>query len=159
MNLQLNLQLAVEASVPDEKQFCHWIGAALSAASAGLSQRAEVTVRVVDADEMTALNRDYRHIDKVTNVLSFPLELPMDIDDRELELLLGDIVICAEVVEAEARDQGKASEAHWAHMVTHGTLHLLGYDHIEAVEADEMEALEAQILGAQGYDNPYAEAS
>lgn len=159
MNLQLNLQLAVEASVPDEKQFCHWISAALSAASAGLSQRAEVTVRVVDADEMTALNRDYRHIDKVTNVLSFPLELPMDIDDRELELLLGDIVICAEVVEAEARDQGKASEAHWAHMVTHGTLHLLGYDHIEAVEADEMEALEAQILGAQGYDNPYAEAS
>jgi probable rRNA maturation factor len=157
--VQLNLQLAVEASVPDEKQFCHWVNAALSAAAGGLGQQAEVTVRVVDADEMTALNRDYRHIDKVTNVLSFPFELPIDIDDSELGLLLGDIVICAEVVEKEARDQGKATEAHWAHMVTHGTLHLLGYDHIDAAEADEMEALEAQILGAQGYANPYAEAS
>jgi probable rRNA maturation factor len=155
MGVQLDLQVAVDADLPTEEQFQAWLNAAL----ADRRQKAELTIRVVDADEMTTLNRDYRHKDKVTNVLSFPFEMPDGIDADEAGDLLGDIVICAEVVEKEAQEQGKNSEAHWAHMVTHGVLHLLGYDHIEAAEADEMEALETQILGAQGYDNPYAEAS
>ena len=155
MGLQLDLQLAVNTSVPSEQQFTGWVRAAL----AGRRDDAELTIRVVDAEEMTQLNSEYRHKDKVTNVLSFPFEMPEGIEDEEAVNLLGDIIICAEVVEKEAQEQGKSSEAHWAHMVTHGTLHLLGYDHIEAAEADEMEALEAQILGAQGYANPYAEAS
>ncbi len=154
MGVQLDLQLAVDADLPAAEQFQAWVEAAL------LNRRhnAELTIRVVTADEMTMLNRDYRHRDNVTNVLSFPFEMPAGIEDAEAGDLLGDIVICAEVVEEEARQQGKTSEAHWAHMVTHGVLHLLGYDHIEAAEADEMEALETQILGAQGYDNPYAAA-
>jgi len=155
MNLQLDLQVAVESAVPSEQQFNKWVEAALQ----GSREQAELTIRIVDGEEMTALNRDYRHKDKVTNVLSFPFEVPEGIEDPETENLLGDIVICAEVVEQEASAQAKATEAHWAHMVTHGTLHLLGHDHIEAAEADEMEALEAQILGAQGYANPYAVAS
>ena len=155
MELHLDLQVMVESPVPAEQRFKDWVAASLS----GRRQQAELTIRVVDADEMTKLNRDYRHKDMVTNVLSFPFEMPEGIDDSEAAELLGDIVICAEVVESEAQEQGKNSQAHWAHMVTHGVLHLLGYDHIEAAEADEMEALEAQILGAQGYANPYAEAS
>lgn len=159
MNLQLDLQVAVESSVPDEKQFISWVTTVLSGEWAGHREQAELTIRIVDAEEMTLLNRDYRHKDKVTNVLSFPFEVPEGIDDSEAEHLLGDIVICAEVVEQEARAQGKVPEAHWAHMVTHGALHLLGYDHIEVAAADEMEALETRILGAQGYANPYAVAS
>lgn len=155
MDLQLDLQVVVDATVPSEKKFNDWVKAAL----AGRCDSAELTLRIVDASEMTRLNRDYRHKDKVTNVLSFPFEMPEGIDDSETGNLLGDIIICAEVVDREAQEQGKSSEAHWAHMVTHGVLHLLGFDHIEATEADEMEALEAQILGAQGFANPYAEAS
>lgn len=153
--MQLDLQFAVDADLPTEQQFQAWVKAALS----DRRQNAELTIRVVDADEMIRLNRDYRHKDKLTNVLSFPFEMPVGIEDDETGDLLGDIIICAGVVEQEAREQGKSTEAHWAHMVTHGVLHLLGYDHIEAAEADEMEALETQILGAQGYDNPYTAAS
>ena len=155
MSLQLDLQIAVESVVPEKYQFNDWVTAALKDRCAD----AELTIRIVGADEMTELNREYRHKDKVTNVLSFPFEMPEGIEDEETVNLLGDIIICADVVEKEAQEQGKSSEAHWAHMVTHGSLHLLGFDHVEAAEADEMEALEAQILGAQGYANPYAEAS
>ena len=88
---------------------------------------------------------------KPTNVLSFPFEAPPGI---ELPLL-GDLIICRQVVEQEAEEQGKTVEAHWAHMVVHGTLHLLGYDHIEDEEAEEMEALEAEIMLALGYPDPY----
>lgn len=115
--------------------------------------KAEVSVRITDADEIKMLNQQYRGKDYATNVLSFPADLP-----PELELPhLGDIVICAEVVEREAREQNKTSEAHWAHMVVHGTLHLLGYDHIDDAEAEIMEALEVDILHALNFANPYVE--
>lgn len=113
--------------------------------------QAELSIRIVDEEESQTLNRDYRQKNKPTNVLSFPAELP-DIVDLPL---LGDLVICAPVVEQEAQEQHKTSHAHWAHMVIHGTLHLLGYDHIDAQEADEMEAIETDILATLGIDCPY----
>ena len=97
------------------------------------------------------LNLTYRGKDKPTNVLSFPFEAPPGIEMP----LLGDLIICRQVVEQEASEQGKPLEAHWAHMVVHGSLHLLGYDHIEDDEAEEMEGLETEIMLALGYEDPY----
>lgn len=143
------VQLAVAAPV-SEADLTAWAEAARQENAAG-----SVTLRVASADEVRALNRDYRSKDKPTNVLSFPSELPPElaaqIDDAEL----GDIIICADVVAAEAADQGKALSAHWAHMVVHGMLHLQGYDHIDDSDATEMEALEIQILAGLGFANPY----
>ena len=102
-----------------------------------------MTIRVVDTAESHSLNLTYRGKDKPTNVLSFPFEVPPGMEMS----LLGDLVIC--------RQQGKPLEAHWAHMVVHGSLHLLGYDHIEDDEAEEMEALETEIMLALGYEDPY----
>lgn len=117
----------------------------------GFQQEAEVTVRIVDEAESNELNLTYRGKDKPTNVLSFPFEAPPG-----LELpLLGDLVICRQVVEHEAAEQGKPLMAHWAHMVVHGSLHLLGYDHIEDDEAEEMEALERDIMQELGFADPY----
>ncbi len=108
-------------------------------------------MRIVDEDESQQLNGQYRQKDKPTNVLSFPADLP-----EELQLpLLGDLVICAPVVAREAEDQNKALDAHWAHMLVHGTLHLLGYDHIDETDATEMEALETQIITELGFAPPY----
>ena len=110
-----------------------------------------MTVRIVDEAESNELNLTYRGKDKPTNVLSFPFEAPPG-----LELpLLGDLVICRQVVEREAQEQGKPLMAHWAHMVVHGSLHLLGYDHIEDEEAEEMEALERDIMQELGFADPY----
>jgi len=108
-------------------------------------------VRLVDAPEMASLNKTYRGKDGPTNVLSFPADLPPDLDLP----LLGDIVICAPVVAAEAREQHKSPDAHWAHMAVHGTLHLLGYDHLDENEAITMEALESAILADLHYPCPY----
>lgn len=113
----------------------------------------EVTIRIVNADEMLALNTQYRQKEKVTNVLSFPLDLPTDIDIDHPSI--GDIVICAEVVNREAIEQNKLPNAHWAHMVIHGIFHLLGYDHEKEQEAQIMEALEIKILKSLGFPNPY----
>lgn len=114
---------------------------------------AELTIRIVGTDEMTTLNNTYRHKQGATNVLSFPFET---IDDIEMETpLLGDIVICVEVVNREAMEQSKTSIAHWAHMVVHGTLHLLGHDHEIEADAVKMEAEEILILQSLGFDNPY----
>jgi probable rRNA maturation factor len=114
---------------------------------------AEMTIRIVDEKEMTTLNATYRHKNKPTNVLSFPVDLPNDIS---LDVpLLGDLVICATVVNQEAREQSKSCESHWAHMVVHGTLHLLGYDHENPADALIMEQEEIQILQALGFSNPY----
>jgi probable rRNA maturation factor len=108
-------------------------------------------VRIVGPEEIRALNRDYRGKDKPTNVLSFPADIPDHIDLP----LLGDLIVCADVVRNEAAEQHKSTQDHWAHMVIHGTLHLLGFDHIDDDEAQEMELLEISILQQLGIDNPY----
>lgn len=145
--VELDLQLASEnAGIPSIEDFQRWVDAALAD-----HDGAQLTVRVVDEAEITELNRTYRNKDKPTNVLSFPFEAP-----AEIELpLLGDIVICAKVVQDEAAEQGKPLHAHWAHMVIHGCLHLLGYDHLEDQEAESMEGLEISLLADLGYANPY----
>ncbi len=134
--------------VPDISLFERWVRAALLKPRDGLEQ----TVRIVDEAESRQLNRDYRGRDKPTNVLSFPAELPEDLLGYPC---LGDLVICAPVVAAEAREQGKPVQAHWAHMVVHGMLHLQGHDHQTAEEAEAMESLEIEILHALGHTNPY----
>ena len=114
----------------------------------------EASVRVVDEAESQALNREYRGHDKPTNVLSFPAGEIAGMP-QEAGLLLGDIVICAPVVAREAEEQGKEPGHHWAHMLVHGTLHLLGYDHQSEAQATAMEALEREVLGRFGVGNPY----
>jgi len=114
---------------------------------------AQLTVRLVDTEEGIALNQDYRHRQGATNVLSFPFDEPFQMQPP----LLGDIVICAPLVAAEARQQNKSLLAHWAHLVVHGTLHLLGYDHLGDNQAQEMEALEIMILAQLGFPDPYDE--
>ncbi|CAO97385.1 rRNA maturation RNase YbeY [Erwinia tasmaniensis] len=145
----LDLQLACEneQGLPAETDFQRWLEAVLPQ----FQPESEVTIRLVDEAESRELNHTYRSKDKPTNVLSFPFEAPPGI---ELPLL-GDLIICRQVVEQEAVEQGKTREAHWAHMVIHGSLHLLGYDHIEDDEAEEMESLETEIMLALGYPDPY----
>ncbi|UXO67493.1 rRNA maturation RNase YbeY [Pantoea dispersa] len=145
--LDLQLACADENGLPVEAAFQRWLEAAVTP----FQPESEVTIRLVDEAESHELNLTYRGKDKPTNVLSFPFEAPPGI---ELPLL-GDLIICRQVVEQEAAEQGKSPEAHWAHMVVHGTLHLLGYDHIEDEEAEEMEALETEIMLALGYPDPY----
>ncbi len=145
----LDLQIASESQtgLPEEALFQRWLEAVLPQFQA----ESEVTIRIVDQAESQELNLTYRGKDKPTNVLSFPFEAP-----PEIELsLLGDLIICRQVVETEAVEQQKTAEEHWAHMVIHGCLHLLGYDHIEDDEAEEMEALETEILAQLGYSDPY----
>ncbi len=113
----------------------------------------EMTIRIVTVAEMTELNTQYRHKTGATNVLSFPYDMPVGLDDGPV--LLGDIVICANIVQQEAAAQGKPVIAHWAHMVVHGTLHLLGYDHETPADADIMESLEKMILKKLGFSDPY----
>ncbi len=149
MSIELDLQLAVEDEngLPSEANFATWLEAAITP----FQERAEVTIRIVDSEESHQLNMDYRGKDKPTNVLSFPFEAPpgMELD------LLGDLVICRQVVEQEASEQNKPLLAHWAHMVVHGSLHLLGYDHIEDDEAEEMESLETELMQKLGFEDPY----
>lgn len=149
MKLQVDIQTASIEPAPEEDDIRRWIAAAL--AGGARSADSEICVRLVDRDEMSKLNRDYRAKEGPTNVLSFPSDLP-----NELELpLLGDIVICAPVVRTEAAQQHKSLRAHWAHMTIHGTLHLLGYDHIEDYQAAAMEALETRILEQLNFACPY----
>ncbi|MBD3669232.1 MAG: rRNA maturation RNase YbeY [Gammaproteobacteria bacterium] len=157
MNPVVDLQLALDdeeppsPGLPDETQLQTWAAAALAATQH--TDDSELTVRIVGEAESAELNQAYRDKAGPTNVLSFPFEpipgIPLP--------LLGDLVICAPVVAREAQEQGKTAQAHWAHMVVHGVLHLLGYDHIETAEAEAMEALEIAILSDIGYDNPYEE--
>ncbi|KGI78645.1 rRNA maturation RNase YbeY [Oleiagrimonas soli] len=135
--------------VPAPSSFRAWVAAALRGARR--RKPAELSIRIVDADEGRALNAAYRDKDYATNVLSFPAELPPGIDLP----LIGDLVICAPVVTREATEQDKPAREHWAHMTVHGVLHLLGYDHIEDAEAERMEALETRILAGLGIDDPY----
>jgi probable rRNA maturation factor len=122
------------------------------AALAGRREDGELSIRVVDAEEGQALNRDYRQRDYATNVLSFPAELPPGVPLP----LLGDLVLCAPVIAREADEQGKPLKHHYAHMVVHGVLHLLGYDHLEDRDAERMEAIEREVLASLGVPDPYA---
>jgi probable rRNA maturation factor len=154
--LYIDLQVAVDNSgLPTPDQLQIWVSAALTAAQYN-AEEAELSVRFVDKNESQSLNHQYRDKDKPTNVLSFPFEQPTGLPSDAQLPLLGDLVICTSVVASEAREQGKSLESHWAHMLVHGTLHLLGFDHIIDDEAEEMEALEIQILAGLGYSNPYS---
>jgi probable rRNA maturation factor len=137
-----------EGEVPEPGQFQRWVAAAL----AGRCEGGELTIRVVGAAEGAALNETYRQRSGPTNVLSFPCDDSPHLDTP----LLGDLVICAPLVLREAREQHISAVEHWAHLTVHGTLHLLGYDHEEPREAEIMEGLEAEILVALGYKDPYA---
>ena len=147
MIIDLQIACEQETGLPTAEQIEQWATAAVQPQS----DQVEMTVRIVDEAESHALNLNYRGKDRPTNVLSFPFECP---DEVELPLL-GDLVICRQVVEREAQEQDKPLMAHWAHMVVHGSLHLLGYDHIEDDEAEEMESLETQIMIGLGFADPY----
>ena len=134
--------------IPTENQFERWVSAALRRQYEQLEQ----TICIVDEAQSRELNHRYRGKDRPTNVLAFPADSDLlDYDN------LGDLVICAPVVRAEAHEQGKTEEAHWAHLVVHGMLHLQGFDHQSEQQAAEMEALEIEILDTLGYTNPYNE--
>ena len=150
MTIDIDIQNATEADgVPEEEEFQRWVEMALK----GRRKKAELTIRLVDEPESRQLNREFRGPDRATNVLSFPFDAPAVVD---LDLL-GDIVICAPVVQHEAKQQAKPVTAHWAHMVVHGTLHLLGMDHQTDKEALQMEAAEVSILTNLGFHDPYVD--
>jgi len=134
---------------PAPSSFRRWVDAALRGARRRKS--AEVAIRIVDAVEGRALNLAYRGKDYATNVLSFPAELPPGVRSP----LIGDLAICAPVVQREAAEQHKRERDHWAHLTVHGVLHLLGHDHIDDAEAETMEALETRILAGLGIADPY----
>jgi probable rRNA maturation factor len=153
----VEVQIASDiGDLPDEEQLRNWVTSALQAVDANAGKDFELSVRLVDEDEARELNGRYRNKDKATNVLSFPFE---DFDGLPEDMVrpLGDIVVCAPVVAQEASQQKKALLDHWAHMVIHGTLHLLGYDHQNEAQSDTMETLEISILRGFGIENPYRE--
>ncbi|PJG85791.1 rRNA maturation RNase YbeY [Conservatibacter flavescens] len=147
VNIDLQIACEDENNLPDFAQIETWASRAVQPKT----QNVDMTVRIVDEAESHELNLTYRGKDKPTNVLSFPFECP---DEVELPLL-GDLIICRQVVEQEAQEQAKPLMAHWAHMVVHGSLHLLGYDHINDTDAEEMENLETEIMQSLGFDDPY----
>ncbi len=152
--LNVDVQFALQSGdLPSAEKIKSWANKAyqMVAPLRGLATENEVTIRICGNDEITELNRDYRGKDKPTNVLSFPFEVPEGVDLA----LLGDIVICHDVVLAEAEAEIKASDQHYAHMVTHGVLHLCGYDHECDQSAEEMENLEVQALALSDVPNPY----
>ncbi len=148
MTHEVDVQIACdEDDLPDPAELRAWTRAAVG----DLRGDSELTIRIVDEAESARLNSSYRNKDGATNVLSFPFAPPEGVDIP----LLGDIVICAPVVRREANEQSKSVDFHWAHMVVHGSLHLLGFDHQQAHETLEMETLETHILAGLGFDNPY----
>jgi len=148
VTVRLDVQISSSAEeLPEQSELLKWVEAALRKRR----KRAELTIRLVDEEEIRALNRDFRGQDKATNVLSFPVDLPDWVESD----LLGDLVICAPVVAQEALMQDKPARAHWAHMVVHGTLHLLGMDHKTDKEAGRMEQAEVKTLSRLGFPDPY----
>ena len=155
--VNLDVQIASDvSSVPQESEIRSWLEDAISAVLKEQEGSCEVAVRIVDETEGRELNRRFRQQDKSTNVLSFPAA------DNVVDPLcgsdcrsLGDIVICAPLVEREAAQQGKQAASHWGHLLLHGTLHLLGYDHQTEEDATQMEALERQLLASRGIEDPY----
>lgn len=142
--LSLSLQFADKRhrdTLPRHKVM-RWVKAALDT-------DAEIAVRIVDAEEGQALNKDFRKKNYATNVLTF--------DYAQEPVVMADLIVCAPVIEQEAAEQGKSLEAHYAHMLVHGTLHAQGWDHLKKKEAEAMEAREREILAALGFDDPYAD--
>lgn len=151
MRLELDLDVAEGINnVPSQADFENWVTRALQAAGYQ-SEEAELSIMVVSEQVSQTLNSQYRDKDKPTNVLSFPADIPDFVESP----LLGDLVVCAPIVEQEATQQNKTSYNHWAHMTIHGCLHLLGFDHIDDADAEEMESLEIKVLQELGIDNPY----
>ena len=152
--LELEIQrIRPQDQQPSDADFKRWARAALE----GRRDAAELVIRIVDEAEITELNRDYRGKDRPTNVLSFPFEYPPELPPDAAGDLIGDLVICAPVVRREAAEQGKTGQAHWAHMVVHGVLHLIGYDHVNNADAQVMEGLEKVIMKNLGFPDPYWE--
>ncbi len=148
MSIKVDVQYAIDwPDLPDEGHLKLWAKTALE----DLKENAELTIRIVGEDEGTQLNEQWRKSQGPTNVLSFTHEVETEIAPD----LLGDIVVCAPVVAREAKEQNKDIDAHWAHMVIHGVLHLNGFDHIKPEDADCMESLEIKILNELNYNNPY----
>lgn len=139
------------ADLPTEKQFYQWIWHALKSHY----RRADIALILLDEDEARAYNRDYRGKDYATNVLSFALNEGDFILPETDDVLRGDLIICPQIVAKEAAEQGKSLHHHFAHLVIHGTLHLMGFDHIEEDEAEEMEQLEINLLAQLNIANPY----
>ncbi len=137
-----------EDDIPDQNELQRWADKACLC-----DDQVITSVQIVSDNEMRELNRTWRGKDKPTNVLSFPMQSPQEVDIS----ILGDLALCANVIKSEAQQQNKPLKAHWAHMIVHGMLHLQGYDHIEDDEADQMESLEVRLLNELGYDNPYQE--
>jgi len=155
--IELLIQRVCKApGIPADAKLRTWVEAALK----GHRQHAEITLRLADSRESQQLNLCYRHKDQPTNVLAFPADydLPVGVSAQlraELENKLGDLVICVPLVAVEAEQQGKPLEQHWAHLVIHGCLHLLGFDHLNDKQAEAMETLEIKILATLGIPNPY----
>jgi probable rRNA maturation factor len=156
--VEVDIQIASSVdSVPDETSIQAWLEDAVTNAGNENRSSREISVRVVDEEEGRALNNQYRQQDKATNVLSFPVAATGESGlPPELSQVLGDIVICGPVVEREAAEQNKEVASHWAHLLVHGALHLLGYDHETDDDAAVMEKLETSILAARGIDDPYS---
>jgi probable rRNA maturation factor len=152
-NLTMNLveiQTTLSSNaLPSPEKIQQWVDTTL----ADFNQDTEIVVRIVDEQESSMLNKQYRHKIGPTNILSFPIEVPEGIDLN----LLGDLVICAPLLEKEALEQNKPLMSHWAHIIVHGILHLLGYDHIDDDEAEIMENKEIKILSTLNIENPYIE--
>ena len=147
MSVSDNLD-AEEGDIPDADLVQQWAEKACLC-----DDRVVTSVQIVSKDEMRELNNTWRGKDRPTHVLSFPMQSPDEVDLK----ILGDLALCADVINTEAIEQHKPAQAHWAHMVVHGMLHLQGYDHIDEHQAEEMEALEIRILDQLGFDNPYLE--
>ena len=144
-------QVSKSVGIPDDNQFELWADAALVTKR----HRSSLVIRIVDETEAQRINREYRNKDYATNVLSFPAELPDGLPEDIKQSQLGDLLICAPVVAREASEQDIAEVDHWAHLVVHGVLHLLGYDHEKPNEAEMMESLEIKILTQLGVGDPY----
>lgn len=138
----------VTVGIPSRQRLRRWVSVALT----GECEQAVIAIRIVDEQESQLLNGQWRGKQKPTNVLSFPMALPEGLGDG----FLGDLVVCAPVVMREAVEQEKPLEAHWAHMIIHGVLHLLGYDHEADEDAEQMESREIFLLASLGFSDPYA---
>lgn len=150
MNKKIDIQIATTHPIPvSKKHIQEWALIALGAEYRGY----ELTLRFVDVPEIQTLNRTYRQQDKATNVLAFPSAIPEEI--RKVHPFLGDVIICPDVLQTESEDANVPLEEHWAHIIVHGILHLLGHDHIEAEETAVMQALEIELLSKLGFSNPY----